>query len=223
MVGLAVEVRVDRRAHVGAIVLVDAPDPLAQRVGDLAGEVADDLLAARRADEAPGGDVPVPDAVVGAADGQRVALLALRHPPARLVGGARVADRALEQAGVQLVRDQVVGDARRRGGDVRGPVRVGRDQDDGSVRGDDAGGREVAVEEDDVVGLGGVVVDDVVGALHRAQQRPHAREVPLVVGQQQDVQGRAHAAGGSATVSSHQLESDFIVSTRSRKVTGSAT
>ena len=84
------------------IVGVDAVQPLVEAVGDLRLLVSQHRLPARRAVDAAGLDVPVPEAVVGAAGGQAVAVLrafALLHLVQEQILRGRQGPVALEELG----------------------------------------------------------------------------------------------------------------------------
>ena len=81
----------------GAVVRVHAAEPLARRVADLGLRVAEHRLPARREVQPVGADVPVPQAVVGALERERVALLGLRQAAQRALVGDRVAQAALQR------------------------------------------------------------------------------------------------------------------------------
>ena len=113
------QVRLERLGDGGAVVLVDAAEPLAGRVAELGLGVAEHLLPARREEEAVRAHVPVPQPVVGALHGERVALLGLGEPGERVLVRDRVAERVLELVEV----GDVLGDAGLRGGEVDVAVR----------------------------------------------------------------------------------------------------
>ena len=75
--------------------------------------MAEHRVPARREVDPAAGQVPVPQAVVGGAHRERVALLAAAKVVERLLVADRVADRALERERVELLLDEVVGDAER--------------------------------------------------------------------------------------------------------------
>ena len=79
------QVGVERLGEGGAVVLVDAAEPLAGRVAELGLGVAEHLLPARREVQAVLAHVPVPQAVVGALHGERVALLGLGEAGERVL------------------------------------------------------------------------------------------------------------------------------------------
>ena len=85
VVGLAAEVRVDRRARHRQIIGMQAAGPFAQVGADFVDSVAQHGLPARRKIDALGDHVPIPDAVVGATHGQVEALLAFRQRGANLL------------------------------------------------------------------------------------------------------------------------------------------
>src|SRR5205814_1608123 len=85
----------DAGLHALEVVGVHAPQPLLGRRADLLLREAEDGLPARREIDDARAQVPVPEAVVGAADGQRVALLALAQ---RLFRAAALADLLLQLA-----------------------------------------------------------------------------------------------------------------------------
>ena len=91
-----------------AVVAVDPREPLVDVVADLLLPVAEHRLPARGEVGSATLQVPVPEPVVGAVDGQRVALLAL--PEGRLAVHPldRVPDRAQEQLVVHLALHEVV-------------------------------------------------------------------------------------------------------------------
>ena len=79
------QVGVERLGERGAVVLVDAAEPLAGRVAQLGLAVAEHLLPARGEEQAVLAHVPVPQAVVGALHGERVALLGLGEAGERVL------------------------------------------------------------------------------------------------------------------------------------------
>jgi hypothetical protein len=125
------QVRLERLRERGAVVEMDAAEPLTGRVAELGVRVAEHLLPARREVQAVPAHIPVPQAVVGALHRQRVALLGLGQPRERVLVGDRVAEGALEP----VVVGHVLGDAGLGGRDVG--VAVGRvvEQQDRRVRG----------------------------------------------------------------------------------------
>ena len=109
----------------GAIVLVDAAQPLSRPLSELLVGVPEHRLPAGREVHRLALHVPVPEAVVGALQGERMALLGRGELPQRALAHHRVAEFALEQI---QARDQ---DARFGRGGLGG--RVGRvvEQQDG--------------------------------------------------------------------------------------------
>ena len=105
------QVGVERLGERGTVVGVDAAEPLAARLADLDLAVAEHALPAGRVEDLVGGDVPVPHAVVGAAERERVALLGLGELLQRALMRDRVADRVLEPVGAEAGDEQEVGDA----------------------------------------------------------------------------------------------------------------
>ena len=91
------QVGVERLRERGAVVGVDAAEPLAAGVAELGLGVAEHLLPARGEEQAVLAHVPVPQAVVGALQRERVALLGLGEARERVLVGDRVAERVLEQ------------------------------------------------------------------------------------------------------------------------------
>ena len=116
-----VEVRLDRRAQAQDVAGVHEiePDRGVAVGGDLvATRPAEDRMPARREVDRAALQAPVPDAVVGGSHGERVTLLG----EGEIADGSRVrdrvADRPFQARGIELVLDQVVGHAQRRGLDV---------------------------------------------------------------------------------------------------------
>ncbi len=109
------QVRVERLRERRAVVGVHAAEPLPARLADLVLAVAEHGLPAGGVEDAVLGDVPVPDAVVGALQRERVALLGLGELLERALVRDRVADRVLEPVGAQPGDEQEVGDAGLRG------------------------------------------------------------------------------------------------------------
>ena len=94
----ALHVQVELAQNALAVRGVDALGPLLQPAGQLGLAVTQDRFPARGEVRAAGGELPLPHAVIGASDCQRVALLALT--PARL--GLLAASRLLGQASARL-------------------------------------------------------------------------------------------------------------------------
>jgi hypothetical protein len=161
VVARAGEVGVERLAERRPVVDVDAAEPLAGRVADLPVLVAEHRLPAGGEVEPVLAHVPVPEAVVGALHGERVALLGLGQAGERGLVGDRVAQRPLECLRV----GHVVRDARLGGRDVGLAVvarveqehrRVGGAGEDrpGELQAGRAGILEVGVDQVRVVRLG---------------------------------------------------------------------
>ena len=97
VLGGAVEVALERLGEPGAVVGVHAAQPLARRVADVGLRVAEHRLPARGEVQPVGAHVPVPQAVVGALQRERVALLGLGQARERALVGDRVAQAALQR------------------------------------------------------------------------------------------------------------------------------
>ena len=160
-----VHVGVERLRERRAVVGVHAAEPLAAGRADLVLAVAEHALPARGVEDRVGGDVPVPQAVVGAGHRERVALLGRLQLLQRALVGERVADRVLEPVPRQPGDDEEVGDPVRGrlgvGGavglvaeDDHGDVRRGLDQLLRQVQPVGAGRVDLAVDEHDVVRRG---------------------------------------------------------------------
>jgi hypothetical protein len=213
------QVRLERLGERGAVVGMDAAEPLAAGVAELGLGVAEHLLPARREVQAVAADVPVPQPVVGALHRQRVALLGLGEPGQRVLVRDRVPQRPLELGGIR----DVLGDAELGRRDVGLPVgRLVVEQDHGRVRDaaqDHARELEPAdarVDQEGVVrvlverGVGGLLAGDPVDHVARVLDRPQRvsdRLVARVVAlhdEHGDLVGQlGHAgSGGSAAASS---------------------
>ena len=95
------EVGLERLRERGAVVGVDAAEPLAAGVAELGLASSRASLPAREEKYRRSlRDVPVPQAVVGALQRERVALLGLGQARERVLVGDRVAERALERGRV---------------------------------------------------------------------------------------------------------------------------
>jgi hypothetical protein len=156
------EVGVERLGERGPVVGVDAAQPLAARLADLVLGVAQHRLPAHAEEHAVGLDVPIPDAVVGTPQRERVTLLGHGKPLQRELMHQRVADRVLEPVGAEARDGQEVGDPGLRRADVGLVVGGVREQDHGDVRRREdelLGGRhpvrrrlrELAIDEHDMV------------------------------------------------------------------------
>ena len=203
----------------GAVVRVDAAEPLAAGVAELGLAVAEHLLPARGEVQAVLANVPVPQAVVGALQRERVALLGLGQPRERVLVRDRVAERALERGQV----GDALGDAGLGGRDVG--VAVGRvvEQQHGGVRRvkedllrelqpagvgvDQEGVMRVLVEG----GVGGLLardpVDRVAGTLDRLQRLLHGQVALLVALDDEHgdlIRQLAHSASGGSAAESSQ-------------------
>ena len=122
------QVGLERLGDRVAVVLVDAAQPLAGSVAQVGLVVAEHLLPARGQEQAVCPHVPVPQAVVGALHGERVALLGLGEAGERVLVADRVTQGALEQVQV----GHVLGDAGLDGGD--NPIwRKGRQMSTGLI------------------------------------------------------------------------------------------
>ncbi len=206
-------VRVERLRERGAVVLVHAAEPLAGRVADLGVVVAEHLLPARREVEAVGADVPVPEALVGALERERVALLGLGEAGERGLVDDGVAQRALERRRVR--RDEVLGDAGLGRRQVDVVVELVVEQQHRGVRavGEDRPREvEVLLDQEDVVrvlverrarGRGRRHPVDVVARAVDRLQRFADRGVPLGRGLHDEHRrrGREHGHGSSAASS----------------------
>ena len=146
------QVRFERLGEGVAVVGVDAAEPLAGRVAKLGLGVAQHLLPAGE-EQAVLAHVPVPEAVVGALHGERVALLGLGQAGERVLVRDRVAQGALEQVEV----GHVLGNAELGRREVGVAVGTVVEQQDGRVGrvGDDQAGEvepaELAVDQEGVV------------------------------------------------------------------------
>ena len=187
-----------------------AAEPLAAQAADLVLAVAEHGLPARRVEDAVAVDVPVPEAVVGAAHRERVALLGLGEALQRALVRDRVADRVLQPVRREAGDEQEVGDPGLRGLLVGSAVGGVREHDHRhlrdrahELRGEHqpvgAGRVDLAIDEHDVVARGararrapasGVVTCSTSAA---AQQRAHRRVAGVVGGDGEDAE-RAHAA-----------------------------
>ena len=178
--GLVVHVRVQRLRERRAVVGVDAPEPLAAGRADLVLAVAEHALPARGVEDRVVGDVPVPEAVVGAGHRERVALLGLGELLQRALVRERVADRVLEPVSRQSGDDQEVRDPVLRRFGVGGAVGPVAEDDHGDVRrrlhqflgqvqAVRAGRVDLAVDQDDVVTV-------VLERVQRLLRRRHVLE-----------------------------------------------
>ena len=195
---VARQVRVEVGLHARAVLGMDAAEPLVGRVADLRVGAAEHRLPARRVVDAPAAQVPVPEAVVGAAGGHRVALLALVQ---RLVDAhelGRAPRQAADAQAVQAQDDQA--DHRHRGRAERVRLVEARAQHHLEVRGlrapDDpvvggldqepvAAGQQVRVVRDAPVGRlhpGGVeALQPVAEAQARGRDEVHGAVAHLQV------------------------------------------
>jgi hypothetical protein len=141
---------------------MDAAEPLPAGLADLVLGVAQHRLPAGAEEHAIAVDIPVPDAVVGASERKRVALLGDGEPLQGELVPQREADRVLEPVGAEARDEQEIGDPGLRRVHVGRVVGVVREHDHGDVRRPDhelLGGRhpvrrrlrELAVDQHDVV------------------------------------------------------------------------
>jgi hypothetical protein len=212
VLGRALHMGLERLAERRAVIGMDAAQPFPARVADLVVLVAEHRLPAGREVEPVGVHVPVPQAVIGALERERVTLAGLGEPREL----ARVAHRALERVGREPAWRQDVAHPGYGEGVVPLPDHYHRH----AVLGESLHGLEpdLRVEQDDV---GGALGEQRLGGVHR-------RHGPAVDGQprrelacRRDDQ-RVHAAspGGSSAVCSQYSAKTLTSLTSARNVTG---
>ncbi len=108
---LALDVALDLMLELWQVVGVDPVEPLRGRVADVLVLASEEGLPPLRVVDRPGLEVPVPDAVVGAPDGEGVAVLSALELPEDGVMPERVPDRTLEHRRGELALEQEVGNA----------------------------------------------------------------------------------------------------------------